>query len=219
MMYLGDYAAGGIVDFFWSTNAADGSSITRATKGAISVYRSNNTTQTITGVTDDEDFDSLTGVHHCRVALDTDTDFYTPGSDYAVVLSAATIDGKTVNAVLALFSIENRSQPALPGALSADGIREAIGMSAANLDGQLALLPQAEDMVSATDFIALLDASVVDGTITKVQAERLMLAVLTGKTTGAGTETVSFIGMDNTTTRVQATMSGKDRSSVTRTGD
>jgi len=218
-MYLGDYAAGGIIDFFWSTNAADGSSITRSAKGTVSVYRDNSDAQTTTGVTDDKDFDSVTGVHHCRISFDADEDFYVSGSDYAVVLSGGTIDGKTVNAVLGLFSIENRSQPALPGALSADGIREAIGMAAANLDGQLALLPQAEDMVSATDFIGLLDASVVDGTITKLQADRLMLAVLTGKTTGAGTETVSFIGMDNTTTRVQATMSGKDRSSVTRTGD
>lgn len=218
MMYLGDYAAGGIVDFFWSTNAADGSSITRATNGAVSIYRGNSTTQTTTGVTDDEDFDSVTGVHHCRIDLASDPDFYTTGSDYAVVLSGATIDGKTVNATLALFSIENRSQPALPGALSAEGIREAVGMASANLDGQLALLPQAEDMVSASDFLALLNASIVDGTITKAQAERLMLAVLTGKTTGAGTETVAFKAADGVTTRVQATMSGQDRSSVTLTG-
>ena len=34
--------------------------------------------------------------------------FYVTGSNYTVVLEAATIDGQVVNAVLAHFSIENR---------------------------------------------------------------------------------------------------------------
>ncbi len=106
MMYLGDFAYQATVDFMWSSNAADGSSITRATNGTISVYKGNSTTQTTTGVTDTEDFDALTGIHHCRIVT-TDA-FYAVGNNYMVVLSAATIDGKTVNAVLAQFSIENR---------------------------------------------------------------------------------------------------------------
>jgi hypothetical protein len=106
MMYLGDYAEDETVYFLWSTNAADGSSITRATNGTVSVYKDNGTTQTTTGVTDTEDFDTLTGIHACTIAT-TDA-FYTTGTDYSVVLSAATIDGKTVNAVLAHFSIQNR---------------------------------------------------------------------------------------------------------------
>jgi hypothetical protein len=114
MIYLGDYADDATVDFMWSTNAADGASITRATNGTISVYKGNSTTQTTTGVTDTEDFDSLTGIHHCRIAT-TDA-FYATGNDYMVVLSAATIDGETVNAVLALFSIQNRYNPTPPTA-------------------------------------------------------------------------------------------------------
>jgi hypothetical protein len=106
MMYLGDYAASETVYFMWSSNAADGSSITRATNGTISVYKDANTTQTTTGVTDTEDFDSLTGIHHCAIA--TTDSFYTTATDFTVVLSGATIDGKTVNAVLAHFSIQNR---------------------------------------------------------------------------------------------------------------
>ncbi len=106
MMYLGDYADDETVHFMWSTNAADGSSITRATNGTISVYKDDSTTQTTTGVTDTEDFDTLTGIHHCKIVT-TDA-FYTTATDYTVVLSAATIDGKTVNAVLAHFSIQNR---------------------------------------------------------------------------------------------------------------
>jgi hypothetical protein len=106
MMYLGDYVEDGTVRFVWSSNGADGASITRATNGTVSVYKDNGTTQSTAGITDTEDFDSLTGIHACTIEL-TDA-FYEAGKDYAVVLSGATIDGKSVNAVLAHFSIQNR---------------------------------------------------------------------------------------------------------------
>ncbi|MBW1860095.1 MAG: hypothetical protein JRI70_08490, partial [Deltaproteobacteria bacterium] len=113
MMYLGDFPADQAIYFMWNTNDGDGASITRATDGTISVYKdaSNgtafDTTQVTTGVTNDEDFDTLTGVHSCCI---TTTDaWYETGHDYTVVLSAATIDGSTVNAVLTHFSIENRN--------------------------------------------------------------------------------------------------------------
>lgn len=107
MMYLGDYVEDETVYFTWSTNAADGASITRATNGTVSVYKDNGTTQSTAGVTDTEDFDSLTGIHACTIDTSADA-FYATGADYAVVLSGATIDGETVNAVLAHFSIQNR---------------------------------------------------------------------------------------------------------------
>jgi hypothetical protein len=106
MMYLGDYQANATIDFKWSSNNADGASVTRATNGEVRVYKANGTSETTTGVTDTEDFDSLTGIHHCRIAT-TDA-FYATGNDYMVVLAGATIDGQTVNAVLAHFSIKNR---------------------------------------------------------------------------------------------------------------
>lgn len=113
MIYLGDYEADQPVYFAWNTNDSDGASITRATDGTISVYKDNSdgssfdATQVTTGVTNDEDFDSLTGVHTCCI---TTTDaWYETGHDYIVVLSGSTIDGQTVNAVLAHFSIENRA--------------------------------------------------------------------------------------------------------------
>lgn len=114
MQYLGDYASGGTIDFLWSTNDGAGASVTRATNGTVKVYKGNSTTETTTGVTDDEDFDSVTGIHHCRIVT-TDV-FYETGKDYAVVLTGATIDGKTVNAALAHFSIENRYRVSVPAA-------------------------------------------------------------------------------------------------------
>ena len=104
-MYLGDFAEDAVVDFMWSTNATDGSSITRSTNGTVSVYKGNGTTQSTAGVTDSEDFDSLTGIHHCRVDTSADA-FYVAGAEYTVVLSGAVVDTKSVNAVIAHFSIE-----------------------------------------------------------------------------------------------------------------
>ena len=112
MIYLGNFNAGDIVDFKWNTNAATGASITRATDGSIRIYKNNSATQrtSANGITDTEDFDSLTGVHHLRIDLadNTDAGFYAAGSEYQVVLVGAVIDGLTINAVLAHFSIDNR---------------------------------------------------------------------------------------------------------------
>jgi len=104
---LGDRTEDSIIYFMWSTNAADGSSITRATDGTISVYKNDNLTQSVAGIIDTEDFDSVTGIHMCKIDTSADA-FYASAEDYTVVLSGATIDGKSVNAVLAVFSIENR---------------------------------------------------------------------------------------------------------------
>ncbi len=104
--YLGNYAEDTTIDFIWDTNSGVGGSITRDTNGTISVYKGNSTTQTVVGVTDTEDFDGVTGIHHVRIVT-TDA-FYVVGEDYNVVLSGAIIDGSSVNANLATFSIENR---------------------------------------------------------------------------------------------------------------
>ncbi len=107
--YVGDFRTGKTIRKMWNSTAIAGESITRATNGTISVYKDGNITQSTTGVTDTEDFDNLTGVH--LVAIDTSSDgtFYSAGSEFEVVLSAATIDGKTINASLFSFSLENRS--------------------------------------------------------------------------------------------------------------
>ena len=105
--WLGDIAEDASISFTWSTNDVDGASITRATDGEVRVYKDGGVGQSTAGVTDTEDFDGLTGVHLC--VIDTSADaFYATGSDYSVVLQCAVIDGQTVNAVLAEFSIENR---------------------------------------------------------------------------------------------------------------
>lgn len=107
MNYLGDFLPGDTIHLKWNSCSGVGASITRATNGTIYVYQDDATgTEVTTGVTDTEDHDSRTGIHHCKVVT-TDA-FYTPGHDYFIVLTAATIDGQTVNACLGHFSLNNR---------------------------------------------------------------------------------------------------------------
>lgn len=113
MLYLGDYAASSVIRFPWSTNGADGASITRATDGTLRVYKNSSTTERTSsnGITQTEDFDSVTGVHMVSIdtADNTDAGFFAAGNEYCVVMVGMVIDGKTVNAPLACFSIENRN--------------------------------------------------------------------------------------------------------------
>lgn len=104
--YLGDFEQDATVYFCWNTNNKNGASITRATNGTIKVYK-DDASESTAGIVDTEDFDGLTGIHNCKVNLAADA-FYAPGHDYSVVLTGAVIDGETVNAALASFSIENR---------------------------------------------------------------------------------------------------------------
>lgn len=107
MIYLGDYKEDATLYFCWSTNDKSGAAITRATDGTIKVYKDDSDTESTAGIMDTKDFDSLTGVHNCKIDLSADA-FYAKGHDYSVVLVGAEIDGETVNAVLITFSIENR---------------------------------------------------------------------------------------------------------------
>jgi hypothetical protein len=108
-MYLGDIPEDAVIDFVWQTQGANGASILPSVAGTISVYKGNNSTPSTSGVTDDRTWNSVTGVHHCRIDTSSHA-FYAPGNDYHVVLSGATIDGQAVNARLASFSIDNRPQ-------------------------------------------------------------------------------------------------------------
>jgi hypothetical protein len=103
MFNWGDFAPGQTVHGWYPTQGLSGGSITRATDGTLSVYKDNSDTQTTTGVTSGEDNDSLTGLH--RYAVATTDSFYTPGSQFFVVLSGAVIDGQTVNTIVGTFTI------------------------------------------------------------------------------------------------------------------
>lgn len=224
MMYLGDYKEDDIVYFLWSTNGSDGESITRSTNGTVSVYKDNGTSQTTTGVTDTEDFDSLTGIHACTIDLSSDA-FYAVGADYAVVLSAATIDSQTVNAVLAHFSIENRFNETTvtsmatgvvtAAAIAADAIgaseiaADAIGASeiAASAIGASEIATDAigADELAAGGIDEMMD-EVFEGTYTFRQMMRIVFSGLAGKASGGGTGTLVFRDAADAKARITATV-------------
>ena len=110
--YLGDFPEDQAIYYLWNSCDSDGASITRATDGTISIYKDNSdaltydTTQVTHDVTDTEDFDSLTGVH--MIVVGGTNSWFETGHDYVAVLSAASIDGHTVNAALFSWSYENR---------------------------------------------------------------------------------------------------------------
>ena len=113
--YLGDFPVNGKVFHLWNTFSGSGASITRATDGTLKVYKGNLTAATwiterssLNGITQTEDFDGLTGVHGIAIDLSDNTDagFYAAGNEYQLAYSAMGIDGQTVNAAVASFSIE-----------------------------------------------------------------------------------------------------------------
>lgn len=226
MIYLGDFVEDDIVDFKWSTNGADGASITRATNGTVSVYKNNSVTQTTVGVTDTEDFDSLTGIHHCRIDTSADA-FYVAGEEYQVVLSAATIDGKTVNAVLAHFSIQNRypSVATMQSGLATAAALATLSGLVDDLEGRLtaaragyldALNTGVPLSAAAVD--AVLDDA-VEGSTTLRQAVRIMIAALAGKSSGGGSSTITYRDLADTKNRISATVdANRNRTAVTRDG-
>lgn len=116
MNYIGDFPQDQTIYHAWASNTNAGASVTRSTDGSLYVYKNDATgTEVQTGITDSEDFDSLTGVHMCKIV--TTNAFYAPACDYTVILKAATIDGQTVNTPIFSFSIENRTGSPQAGAL------------------------------------------------------------------------------------------------------
>ena len=172
MLNLGDVAAGATIQIPWNTNAVDGSSITRATDGSIRIYKDNGLTQrsSSAGITDNEDFDGVTGVHLINVDLsdNTDSGFYAAGHNYSVMLVGAVIDGKTVNAFLAIFSIENRSslRPTTAGRTLDVSAGGEAGVDWANVGSPTTSLNLSGTTVkTATDVEAKLPAALVSGRI------------------------------------------------------
>lgn len=135
MRYLGDFSAGSVVKFAFNTRDSSAALVAMTGSPAVSVYKHGSTTESTSGVTLTQSFDSRTGLH--TVAIDTSADgtFYATANEFYVVLTTGTVDGVSqVGTVLAQFSIGNRGSG---GGLDAAGVRSAIGLASANLDTQL----------------------------------------------------------------------------------
>lgn len=75
---------------------------------AIAVYKDNGTTESTAGASITADFDSVTGLVHLTIDTSADATFYSPGSIFAVVVTAGTIGGTSaVGKVLYEFELSN----------------------------------------------------------------------------------------------------------------
>ena len=88
---LGDFAEDTTLHHMWSTNDAAGGSVAATVAGEIRVYKDNGVAETVAGITDARDFDTdQVGIHALTIDLSVDA-FYTPGSDYSIVLNGAMV--------------------------------------------------------------------------------------------------------------------------------
>jgi len=104
---LGNVADDSTVIFSWNTFDDDGASVTRATDGTVKVLRLVDDTDCTAGVVTDSEDDPLTGIHKCTLDLSGSANCIAD-RDYIVYVEGMVVDGDTINAVLARFSIQKR---------------------------------------------------------------------------------------------------------------
>lgn len=110
MSYRGDYRAGDTIDLKFQTLNVSAVPTTLSGTPGVSVYKSNSTTESTSGITLTVDFDSRTGLNHVRIATASDGTFYAEGNDFDVVITAGTVNSvSVVGQVVASFSLANRS--------------------------------------------------------------------------------------------------------------
>lgn len=153
--HLGDFPEDGIVDFKFSTNDAAGAATAIGSPdGALAVYIGDSLTQITAGVTLTENFDEVIGIHHVRVDLSVSASFV-PGSECQVVLAGAEVDGQSVSAVLASFSIQRAGGALavllarLPAALVGGRMDASVGAMAADVITNTALAGSAVNEIQS----------------------------------------------------------------------
>jgi hypothetical protein len=132
--YLGDFRAGAIIDFVFSTRDASKAMTVLAGPPVVSIYKANNVAQSTTGVALTVNFDSIVGLNHVRI--NTGDAFYEAGMDYQAVLTTGIVAGVSyVGTRVASFSVENRTvRPDLlyeipaPGAASYEPAHLGVGL-------------------------------------------------------------------------------------------
>ena len=109
-MNLGELDLSQVLHFKFTSRQSTGVPATLGGSPVISVYKSNSTTQTTTGVTLTADFDSITGLNHVAIDTSTDGTFYATATDFDVVITTGTVNSvSVVGEVVGHFSIRNRA--------------------------------------------------------------------------------------------------------------
>lgn len=96
MSYMGTFSAGDTIDFAFTTRQSTGAPTTLAGSPVISIYKSNSTTQSTTGVTLTVDFDAVTGLNHVNITTGSDGTFYANGTQFDAVITTGTVNSVSV---------------------------------------------------------------------------------------------------------------------------
>lgn len=150
---IGEFDAGSIIDFKFSTRGTNGAGITFSGSPSLAVYKSNSLIQSTSGIALTVDFDSVTGLNHVRIDTSTDEIFYADGNDYQIVVTSGTVDSvSVVGEVIESFSIRNRSflKPSVAGrTVDVDGAGLVSSSVAALTDGVITAAKFAADALTA----------------------------------------------------------------------
>jgi len=110
--YLGDFSSGQTVCLVWSSFNSSGASVAPTGTPTVKVYKDSSTTEESSVGVSSFSFDTITGINHVAINTGSNASFYTPNSDYFVVLDSLTLDSQTVRTCIGQFSIENRTSVA-----------------------------------------------------------------------------------------------------------
>ncbi len=110
MTYLGDYSEDfSTLDFKFTTKNTSDVPTTLAGSPVISVYKVNDLTQSIAGVTLTVDFDGVVGLNNVLIDLSADV-FYESATDYHIIITTGTVNSVDyAGTVVGLFSISRAS--------------------------------------------------------------------------------------------------------------
>lgn len=123
MSFQGDVVAGQSLHFGFTTVNTSAAPATLAGTPSLCVRKNGSLTESTAGVTLTVDHDGVTGAHHVVVDTSADGTFYSAGSDFRVMIAAGTVGGvSVVGAIVASFSIENRTQKADLRAVNGDAL-------------------------------------------------------------------------------------------------
>jgi hypothetical protein len=166
-----DYRKDATIVYRFTTRDAEGEPTTLSGSPTIAVYKEGSTSEVTTGLTLTADYDGVTGLN--QIAIVTTDAFYEADKDYAIVLTAGTVDSVAVSGeVVHQFSLEKQTIADVSGlsTLDAADIRAAVGLNAANLDTQLSDIDDAAVGAESAASAAAADAALIEDRLTAARA-------------------------------------------------
>lgn len=147
-MITGDYQNGAVVYGKFTTRDGSGAPATLSGSPALTIFKDDDTSGSMAGVTLTPDFASITGLNQVKVDTSADGSFYAAGHDFDVVITAGTVGGDSVvGFVVGRFSLAKATATLADGAAHGG----TLGSSTATLAlSQARLVSQTSDTTALT---------------------------------------------------------------------